>query len=63
MQPPRNCLIIAVLLAASSCAVSEPEMVTTNAGPQPPLQEITFLALGDSYTIGESVPDYLNWPN
>ena len=30
--------------------------------PPPPPAEIRFLALGDSYTIGESVPEVERWP-
>ncbi len=35
---------------------------TTTEDPIPAAQEISFLALGDSYTIGESVEEEFRWP-
>ena len=34
-----------------------------NQLPDIPSEPLTYLALGDSYTIGESVADSLRWPN
>ncbi len=45
------------LLALSACAATEP------ASPQPDTrQTVRYLALGDSYTIGESVEESQRWP-
>ena len=55
-------LLMSVVVAAlAGCAGSGP---AGDAAPQLPLQgEISYLALGDSYTIGESVAPAGRWPN
>lgn len=45
-------LLAAVVIGGASCAAPEPKR---DAGQ-------TYLALGDSYTIGESVPEQGRWP-
>lgn len=43
----------------SSCMENKPEFVEPGKSPR----KIKYLALGDSYTIGQSVPYNLNFPN
>ncbi|WP_218918537.1 SGNH/GDSL hydrolase family protein [Flectobacillus major] len=52
------------ILACLSCANTEPSTVMPSTLPNPmnnPILPKTFLALGDSYTIGESVPENDRW--
>ena len=50
--------------ASSSCYKSSIEAMPAPTDPiSAPLKKYTYLALGDSYTIGESVPFLLNFPN
>jgi lysophospholipase L1-like esterase len=49
-------LLILLLLISCGGSVTETPTSTTNSN-------IRFLALGDSYTIGESVPENERWPN
>jgi len=51
--------IITSLLLACTRPQPEPAM-STSPVPAPP--SLTYLALGDSYTIGESVSEYERWP-
>lgn len=53
----KNKLILILLLVISGCKSKEPENITV-------LEEdaVRYLALGDSYTIGESVPVPMRWP-
>ena len=53
----KNKLILLLLLVITSCKSKEPENITI-------LEEdpVRFLALGDSYTIGESVAVPMRWP-
>ncbi|WP_121667215.1 SGNH/GDSL hydrolase family protein [Mesonia aquimarina] len=48
-------LFLGLLLCLSSCK-------TSKIGEQNSAQEKNYLALGDSYTIGESVPENRRWP-
>ncbi len=44
--------------------IDVPDMTdTTQTGPDTTTKTYTYLALGDSYTIGESVPEPERWPN
>jgi lysophospholipase L1-like esterase len=55
--------IIIITLIISGCAktiMNKQQQVTTIPAGQP---QLTYLALGDSYTIGESVPVTENFPN
>jgi lysophospholipase L1-like esterase len=52
-------VFIFVLLFLISCGVP----VTTSTPESPSEQPIRYLALGDSYTIGESVPENERWSN
>lgn len=49
------------LLMLIGCNSSDGTRNAQEASPEDP-QEITYLALGDSYTIGESVEPNLRWP-
>ncbi|MEZ5001367.1 MAG: hypothetical protein R2727_12380, partial [Bacteroidales bacterium] len=52
-------LVILILLLASLAGCMN-EVKTDRS--ETPAHGISYLALGDSYTIGESVPDTLRWP-
>jgi len=51
-------LTLLILLLLCSCSTSQPSAVTE----EHPVK-IRYLALGDSYTIGESVDEAERWPN
>ncbi len=55
----RRLLLLVVFLAISCDANDKPTI--QDRSPAPPRQ-ITFLALGDSYTIGEAVTEDQRWP-
>lgn len=54
---PLIILLPFLLISCSDTATPKEEM------PTPPAEAIRYLALGDSYTIGESVPSDENYPN
>jgi len=61
-------LIIISLFALSLFACSSDEEIRTNNSTgnfpeEPSIEGISYLALGDSYTIGEGVDDSERWPN
>lgn len=53
-------LLLLVVFLTISCATNESP---TTQDRSPPPQQITFLALGDSYTIGEAVAEDQRWPS
>ena len=56
--------ILILLLFSFFAACTNTAISTTNEEPMPePVVPIRYLALGDSYTIGESVPSDKNYPN
>ena len=59
LEIQKNCLItlLTFIFTISSCT-KKPVMNTTQLADTP----LTFLALGDSYTIGESVSESERWP-
>ncbi len=54
-------LLLLFILFLSVCSPS-PQTNSSTESPEVSLGPIKYLALGDSYTIGESVPDSLRWP-
>ena len=54
----RSLLSCILLFCTSSCAVQRP----ARSVPTPKANEVSFLALGDSYTIGEGVGAAERWP-
>lgn len=57
-------LLFGVLTACTAVTpfpVQTPTLIPTQE--TPPMTDIRFLALGDSYTIGEAVPEPDRWPN
>lgn len=59
----RSALLILLLALLSLLACRETDMTPTPTPmPEPPGSVIDYLALGDSYTIGESVPESERWP-
>lgn len=55
-------LFIAGQLLLLACCQSPNAMNSSSTAPQHTAAELPFLALGDSYTIGESVADSERWP-
>jgi lysophospholipase L1-like esterase len=63
-------IAFSILFALVSCAIDEHIVVTTTANPYIPVPTVitdttssrSFLALGDSYTIGQSVPEPDRFP-
>jgi len=54
--------ILVVLLFVSACATGNPNLTSTSTK-ENAMPSIRYLALGDSYTIGESVDEAERWPN
>ena len=55
-------IFLVILLSISfSCSTSKPYEIDSPA-PNPEQMNVSFLALGDSYTIGESVSEHMRWP-
>jgi len=54
-------LFILIIFLNMSCTNDKEIEVIKNE--EPPIEEITYLALGDSYTIGQGVSENLRWPN
>ncbi|MCA1756257.1 MAG: SGNH/GDSL hydrolase family protein [Bacteroidales bacterium] len=50
--------MLTIALLASACAGNSEKVKSMNT----PGTDLTYLALGDSYTIGESVPENERWP-
>lgn len=48
--------------ACASKNMEQPAVNTSNNSPTPKKDSVTYLALGDSYTIGESVPQQASFP-
>lgn len=48
---------------SSQLQISDPDMKEDTTSTEQPIDSIRYLALGDSYTIGESVSESLRWPN
>jgi len=57
----RNFLVLLSLALLAACAPKIPTPTLPAPGEEMP--DIRYLALGDSYTIGESVPENERWPN
>lgn len=60
MKSPAIFVVLLFLLLVGCKSNNSSEFVPVN--PQNPTRPLTFLALGDSYTIGESVPVEERWP-
>lgn len=54
-------LIAAGMMAVISACAATPDRVAMTSNP-PPARTLSFLALGDSYTIGEGIAETGRWP-
>ncbi|RFZ81191.1 SGNH/GDSL hydrolase family protein [Mucilaginibacter terrenus] len=55
--------LLALIIAMTACGKSPSPVINTQATTMPGKQPLTYLALGDSYTIGEAVDLKQNFPN
>ena len=55
-------LLFVGLTCACAPSLSEPKSAMQGPKPMHPVTNHAFLALGDSYTIGEAVPEAARWP-
>ncbi len=62
MTSLRITLLLSIFILFLSVCASSPERGSTTKADQNISEAITYLALGDSYTIGESVPEDKRWP-
>lgn len=54
----KNLYLILIVLSTAACGTSN----SSQEGKTEPQMDYSYLALGDSYTIGESVPESKRWP-
>lgn len=62
IQPFQLLFSLSLVLMAISCT-SQEELPIDIPDPEPQKEEINYLALGDSYTIGQGVEEHQRWPN